>query len=462
MIPILHTSQPSFAQEFEQILARGGDDLHSAQERIRPLMQEIATQGLPAVLAQVARFDGFSPKSLAELTITQAECERAYKSLEPESKTALHIAYERIHAFHTKQKQRSWIDTDSHGSILGQLYTPIARAGLYIPGGKAAYPSSVLMNAIPAIVAGVEEIMVCTPTPQGIANPLLLAALHICGVTEIYRVGGASAIALMAYGLQNHADNPSNQVKPSDTPQSTPSQNLARAKLIKAVDVISGPGNIYVAAAKALVYGKVGIDMIAGPSEIAIITEPNADPTIIARDLLSQAEHDEMACAFAFTTDPAHASAISSSLDTLLETLPRKDIARASLKNRGAIFVCSSIDECIELCNALAPEHLELLLADSFSYLPRIKAAGAIFLGAYTPEAIGDYLAGPNHTLPTGGSARFFSPLGVDTFMKKSSIISMSQQGIHALAKPCAHLARLEGLEAHAQSALARLDSQKS
>lgn len=437
MIKILHTSHASFASEFNAILARGGDDLHSAQEHIRPLMQAIFEHGLSAVLEQVERFDHFRAHDLAQLTITPQECKSAYESLDPESKTALHIAYERIHAFHTKQKQKSWLDFDSHGSILGQLYTPIARAGLYIPGGKAAYPSSVLMNAIPAIVAGVEEIMVCTPTPQGIANPLLLAALHICGITEIYRVGGASAIALMAHGLQD----------------------TQGKMLIKHVDVISGPGNIYVAAAKALVYGKVGIDMIAGPSEIAIIADSSADPMIIARDLLSQAEHDEMACAFAFTTDFTQAQAVEQALRTLIETLPRKDIAKTSLENRGAIFVCGDMSECIELCNALAPEHLELLLENSFSYLPRIKAAGAIFLGAYTPESIGDYLAGPNHTLPTGGCARFFSPLGVDTFMKKSSIISFSKQGIGALAKPCATLARLEGLEAHALSALARLDS---
>lgn len=437
MIKILHTSHASFASEFNAILARGGDDLHSAQEHIRPLMQAIFEQGLSAVLEQVERFDHFRAHNLAQLTITPQECKSAYENLNPESKTALHIAYERIHAFHTKQKQKSWLDFDSHGSILGQLYTPIARAGLYIPGGKAAYPSSVLMNAIPAIVAGVEEIMVCTPTPQGIANPLLLAALHICGITEIYRVGGASAIALMAHGLQD----------------------TQGKMLIKHVDVISGPGNIYVAAAKALVYGKVGIDMIAGPSEIAIIADSSADPMIIARDLLSQAEHDEMACAFAFTTDFTQAQAVEQALRTLIETLPRKDIAKTSLENRGAIFVCGDMSECIELCNALAPEHLELLLENSFSYLPRIKAAGAIFLGAYTPESIGDYLAGPNHTLPTGGCARFFSPLGVDTFMKKSSIISFSKQGIDALAKPCASLARLEGLEGHALSALARLDS---
>ncbi|WP_304208351.1 histidinol dehydrogenase [Helicobacter canis] len=433
MVTILHTSQNGFAQEFGAIVQRGQDDLHSAEQIVLPLLEEIRTQGLGALLSQVARFDGFAPKDLADLVITQEECAKAYQNLDSTTKDALHIAYDRITAFHTKQKQKSWFDSDEHGSILGQIYTPIQRAGLYIPGGKAAYPSSVLMNAIPALVAGVREIIVCTPTPQGQANPLLLAALHICGIKEMYRVGGASAIGVFAYGLESSGKT-----------------------LIPKVDVISGPGNVFVATAKKLVFGKVGIDMIAGPSEIAIIADSSANPAYIARDLLSQAEHDEMASSLLFTTSQKLAEEVASRIEELLPSLPKSAIANASIQNRGGIVVCKDIDEAITLCNELAPEHLELMFDDAFAHLPAIKNAGAIFVGENTPEAIGDYLAGPNHTLPTGGSAKFFSPLSVDTFMKKSSLIAFSQQGIDKLAEPCAHLAELEGLYAHKLSALVR------
>lgn len=434
MIATLRTSQSGFTQAFQAILNRGQEDLQNAQSIVLPLLNEIRTQGLEALLAQVARFDGFAPKNLADLVITQEECKSAYEKLDSKTKEALHIAYDRIHAFHTKQKQKSWFDSDEHGSILGQIYTPIDRAGLYIPGGKAAYPSSVLMNAIPALVAGVREIIVCTPTPQGYANPLLLAALHICGITDIYRVGGASAIGVFAYGLHEKGQ----QIMPK-------------------VDVISGPGNVFVATAKKLVFGQVGIDMIAGPSEIAIIADSSANPAYIARDLLSQAEHDEMASSLLFTTSSDLAKQVANKLAELLPSLPKSAIATASIQNRGAIIICKDLQEAITLCNDLAPEHLELLFDNAFTYLPKIKHAGAIFLGANTPEAIGDYLAGPNHTLPTGGSAKFFSPLSVDTFMKKSSLIAFSQQGINALAKPCAHLAELEGLVAHKLSVLERV-----
>jgi histidinol dehydrogenase len=318
---------------------------------------------------------------------------------------------------------------DETGSILGQKITPVDRAGLYIPGGKAAYPSSLLMNAIPAIVAGVEEIVVCTPAPDSELNSLLLGALHLCGIKKAYKIGGASAIAAMAYGTQS----------------------------IPKVDVITGPGNIFVATAKKLVYGEVNIDMIAGPSEIGVLADSSADAKLLAIDLLSQAEHDEMASSILITTDEALAKKTKEEIEVWLKTLNRQKIARASIEKRGAVIITKDMDEAVKLMNEIAPEHLEIVCQDAFVYLPKIKHAGAIFLGSYTPEPIGDYIAGPNHTLPTGGTAKFYSPLGVDNFIKKSSIISMSKEGIKNIGKECALLAQTEGLGAHAASVLQRL-----
>jgi len=326
---------------------------------------------------------------------------------------------------------KSWIDFEQSGNILGQKVTPVDRAGLYIPGGKAAYPSSLLMNAIPAIVAGVKEIVVCTPTPDNEINELLLAACYLCKITKLYKVGGASAIGAMAYGTET----------------------------IPKVDVITGPGNIFVATAKKLVYGEVNIDMIAGPSEIGILADESARADYIAIDLLSQAEHDEMASSILITTDKTLALKVSDEVDNLLEKLSRKEIARESIKKRGAIIITESIKEAVELMNQIAPEHLEVMTQNPMDMLPSIKHAGAIFLGAYTPEPIGDYIAGPNHTLPTGGTAKFYSPLSVEHFLKKSSIISMSQQGINEIGKACALIANTEGLTAHEESVRMRLKS---
>jgi histidinol dehydrogenase len=306
----------------------------------------------------------------------------------------------------------------------------VDRAGLYIPGGKAAYPSSLLMNAIPAIVAGVQEIVVCTPTPDNEINELTLAACHLCGIKTVMKVGGASAIAAMAYGTES----------------------------LKKVDVITGPGNIFVATAKKLVFGEVNIDMIAGPSEIGILADSSAKPKYLAIDLLSQAEHDEMASSIMITTDASVAKATSVEVDNYLKVLSRNEIAKKSIDERGCIIVASNMDEAIALMNEIAPEHLEVMTQNPFELLPSIKHAGAIFLGENTPEPIGDYVAGPNHTLPTGGTAKFYSPLNVENFMKKSSIISFSKKAINEVGNECALLADTESLTAHAESVRVRLD----
>jgi histidinol dehydrogenase len=341
------------------------------------------------------------------------------------------LAYDRIKAYHEKQLPKSWMDFEKNGTILGQKVTAVDRAGLYIPGGKAAYPSSLLMNAIPAIVAGVEEIVVCTPTPNNEPNELLLAACHLCGITKAYKVGGASAIAAMAYGTQT----------------------------IPKVDVITGPGNIFVATAKKLVFGEVHIDMIAGPSEIGILSDGSANAKYLAIDLLSQAEHDEMASSIMITTCEEIAKQTSIEVDEYLKTLSRKAIAQKSIDERGAIIVARSMDEAIELMNEIAPEHLEVMTHNPFELLAKIKHAGAIFLGQNTPEPIGDYMAGPNHTLPTGSTAKFYSPLNVENFLKKSSIISFSHEAIQELGEACALLADTEGLSAHAKSVRVRLEN---
>ncbi len=324
---------------------------------------------------------------------------------------------------------KSWLDFENNGTVLGQKVTPVDRAGLYIPGGKAAYPSSLLMNAIPAIVAGVKEIVVCTPAPNNELNPLLLAAMHLCGIKKAYKVGGASAIAAMAYGTQS----------------------------IPKVDVITGPGNIFVATAKKLVFGEVNIDMIAGPSEIGVLADESANPHHLAIDLLSQAEHDEMASSILITPSLEIAEKTRTEVYAWLEKLDRKAIAEVSIKERGAIIVTSTMDEAVDLMNQIAPEHLEVVTSHPFDLLPKIRHAGAIFMGSYTPEPIGDYIAGPNHTLPTGGTAKFYSPLGVENFLKRSSIISMSKQGIDEIGEACALLAHTEGLGAHEASVRVRL-----
>ncbi|WP_458396420.1 histidinol dehydrogenase [Campylobacter sp.] len=416
---ILYSNEANFKDEFSLLVDRSNIDMQSVMPIVNGIINDIKERGDAALNEQIAKFDKWEVNG--NLAITTDEMKAAYDNLDDKLRNALKLAYERIKAYHEKQVEKSWIDFEPSGAILGQKVTPVDRAGLYIPGGKAAYPSSLIMNAVPAIVAGVKEIVVCTPAVGGEVNSLLLAAMHLLGIKTAYKVGGASAVAAMAYGTQT----------------------------IKKVDVITGPGNIFVATAKKMVYGDVNIDMIAGPSEIGVIADESANPTHIAIDLLSQAEHDEIASSFLITFSAEFANKVNDEIQRLLPNLKRYEIAKASIDNKAAIIVACNIDECIELMNALAVEHLEIATDNAYEYLPRIKHAGAIFLGHYTPEAIGDYLAGPNHTLPTGGSARFFSPLSVSNFVKKSSIISMNKRAIDEIGSACMALADAEGLEAH-------------
>jgi len=425
----IHTSDENFQTVFDELLNRGKMDMEHVGGIVKGIIDEIRLDKDEALKRHIAKFDRWTPLSCDELKIKGEDMESAYNELDPTLKSALHLAYDRIRAYHEKQLPRSWFDTEANGTILGQKVTPVDRAGLYIPGGKAAYPSSLLMNVIPAQVAGVEHIVVCTPTPDNEPNKLLLAACHLCGVSEVFKVGGASAIAAMAYGTQS----------------------------IPKVDVITGPGNIFVATAKKMVFGEVNIDMIAGPSEIGVLADDSANPEHIAIDLLSQAEHDEMASSILITPSQKFADACAIEIEVWLKKLPREAIARKSIEERAAIIVTSSMDEAVKLMNEIAPEHLEVATNNPFELLASIKHAGAIFLGHNTPEAIGDYVAGPNHTLPTGGTAKFYSPLGVENFMKKSSIISFSRQGIQEIGEACALIAHTEGLDAHEASVRCRL-----
>jgi len=423
------TTLPSFKAEFDELLGRGKMDMANVTAIVLNIIDEIKSRKNEALKEHISKFDNWTPKSDDELKISQEDMQKAYKNLDNSLKEALHLAYDRIKAYHEKQKPKSWFDSEENGTILGQKVTPVDSAGLYIPGGKAAYPSSLLMNVIPAQVAGVKNIVVCTPTPDNEPNELLLAACYLCDVTEVYKVGGASAIGAMAYGTQT----------------------------IPKVDVITGPGNIFVATAKKLVFGDVNIDMIAGPSEIGILADDSANANHIAIDLLSQAEHDEMASSILITPSQKLANSVKVEIQKWLEKLPRKDIAKKSIDERGAIIVTKDMNEAIELMNQIAPEHLEVATMSPFELLPYIKHAGAIFLGHNTPEAIGDYVAGPNHTLPTGSTAKFYSPLGVENFMKKSSIISFSKEAINEIGEDCAIIANTEGLTAHEQSVRVRL-----
>ena len=427
---ILQTDDSSFDKKFETLLQRGKVDMESVEKIVKDIIKDIKERKNRALREHIERFDRWSPKSDEDLLIDPSLMKKSYDNLDENVKRVLHTAYERIYSYHQKQLPKSWLDFERNGIVLGQKVTPVDRAGLYIPGGKAAYPSSLLMNAIPAIVAGVEEIIVCTPTPDNEINSLLLAAMHLCKIKKAYKVGGASAIAAMAYSTET----------------------------IERVDVITGPGNIFVATAKKLVYGDVNIDMIAGPSEIGIIADDKADSKFLAMDLLSQAEHDEMASSIMITTSHQKALETKDEIYSYLKTLNRYDIAFKSIRDRGAIIVAKDLDEAVFLMNQIAPEHLELMVENPFDILPKIKHAGAIFMGKYTPEPIGDYIAGPNHTLPTGSTAKFYSPLSVENFLKKSSIISMSKEGIEELGRECAILADIEGLDAHKRSVLLRLE----
>lgn len=425
---IIATTDEIFGQKFAALLARGAMDMASVAPAVQALLDDVRARGDVAVLEQIARFDSWNPRQIEDIFVAPSAMQHAYQTLAPALKESLEFAYRRIVTFHEKQKPKSWLDFEPTGTVLGQKASAVERAGLYIPGGKASYPSSLLMNAIPARVAGVSEIIVCSPTPHNQINQVLLAAAHLCGVQRFCKVGGASAIGLLAYGSAS----------------------------VPKVDVITGPGNIFVATAKKFVFGDVNVDMIAGPSEIGIIADDSADAQALALDMLSQAEHDELASAILITPDSNLAHAVNAAIESIIVALPRQKIARESMDKRGAIIVTRSLDEAMSLMNQIAPEHLEIVTREPFALLPFVRNAGAVFLGAHTPEALGDYLAGPNHTLPTGGSARFFSPLGVEHFMKKTSILAFSKQGALELADACAALAESEGLDAHARSMLHR------
>lgn len=428
---IIHNTQINFQSEFETLLQRGKMDIEGVNGIVAEILKAIRTQGNTALKSQIAQFDRWTPVHDEEIVVSTESMEEAYHTISPSLREALHLAYRRIEAYHQKLMPKTWMEKDSTGSILGQKVTAVDRAGLYIPGGKAAYPSSLLMNVIPAKVAGVKEIIICTPTPNNEINQLLLAACHLCGVTKVFKVGGATAIGAMAYGTQT----------------------------IPKVDVITGPGNIFVATAKKLVYGEVNIDMIAGPSEIGILADESARADYLAIDLLSQAEHDEMASSILITTDSDLATRVSDEVERFLSLLSRETIARKSIEERGVIIVTKTMNEAIELMNEIAPEHLEIVTKEPMTLLENIRHAGAIFIGENTPEPIGDYIAGPNHTLPTGGTAKFYSPLSVEHFIKKSSIISMSKEGINAIGEACALIADAEGLTAHKESVRIRLQN---
>ncbi|MCD8565010.1 MAG: histidinol dehydrogenase [Burkholderiaceae bacterium] len=425
----LTSKDVAFADKLTSLLhvdAAEDDAIESATAKI---LQAVRTQGDQALLGYTQQFDRVLAKSVAELEIPRHEWLAALKGLPGEQREALEAAASRIRAYHERQKQGSWTFTEANGTVLGQQITPLDRVGLYVPGGKAAYPSSVLMNVIPAKVAGVSEVIMVTPTPDGQRNPLVLAAAAIGGVDRVFAVGGAQAVGALAYG--------------TDT--------------IPAVDKIVGPGNAYVASAKRRVFGKVGIDMIAGPSEILVICDGKTPADWIAMDLFSQAEHDELAQAILLCPDARFLDQVQDAIDRLLPTMPRSEIITASLKNRGALIEVDSLDEACDISNRIAPEHLEVSVEDPKSLLPKLRHAGAIFMGRHSSESLGDYCAGPNHVLPTSGTARFSSPLGVYDFQKRSSIIDVSAQGAIELGQIARVLADGEGLPAHAQSAAYRI-----
>ncbi len=429
----LRTGDPDFAQALSALIAIDAALDDEIERTVASICADVHERGDAAVLQYTERFDGVRAATVTELEVPQAALQEALSALDPSQRDALNQAAARIRSYHERQLAQSWQFTEPDGSVLGQRVTPIARVGVYVPGGKAAYPSSVLMNVIPAKVAGVGEIIMCAPAPRGQRNPLVLAAAAIAGVHRMFAIGGAQAIAALAYGTRT-------------VPQ---------------VDKIVGPGNAYVAAAKRRVFGTVGIDMIAGPSEILVICDGSAEPDWIAMDLCSQAEHDESAQALLVSPDPAFIGRVAESLDQLVPTLPRRKIIEASLGRRGALIQSRDLDEACEIANRVAPEHLELSVADPQKWLEKLRHAGAIFLGSHSSEALGDYCAGPNHVLPTSRTARFSSPLGVYDFQKRSSIIHMSREGARRLGGLAATLARGEGLQAHALSAEFRLEKTK-
>lgn len=429
MMRRLDSAQADFDGELERLTAWEESLDHAVNETVAKVLADVAQRGDAALVDYSARFDRLHVANAAELEISQERLQRALASIAPASREALETAAERIRQYHQHQLQDSWHYHDSSGNRLGQQITPLQSAGIYVPGGKASYPSSVLMNAIPAHVAGVEQIVMTVPAPDGEINELVLAAAAIAGVDRVFTVGGAQAVAALAYG--------------TDT--------------VPRVDKIVGPGNIYVATAKRMVFGRVGIDMIAGPSEILIIADGTTPPDWVAMDLFSQAEHDENAQAILLCPDAGYLEQVAQSIAAQLPAMERADIIRASLTQRGAMIKTADLEEAVAISNQLAPEHLELSVEDPEALLPLVRHAGAIFMGAYTSESLGDYCAGPNHVLPTSRSARFFSPLGVYDFQKRSSVVFCSAQGVQSLGKVASVLARGESLTAHARSAELRL-----
>ena len=424
----LSTKQADFNTQLDKLLAFEATQDEKLEATVASILTNVRTRGDAALLEYTQKFDRLPVDTAASLEIPKDELCAAFESLPAAQRVALEQAAQRVTAYHQKQLQASWSYTEEDGTLLGQQITAIDRVGLYVPGGKAAYPSSVLMNALPAKVAGVGELIMVVPTPDGVRNSLVLAAAHLVGADRVFTIGGAQAIAALAYGTAT----------------------------IPRVDKIVGPGNAYVASAKRRVFGVVGIDMIAGPSEILVICDGKTNPDWIAMDLFSQAEHDELAQAILLTPDASYADAVHASAVRLLEQMPRRDIIRTALENRGALITVRDMEEACAISNRIAPEHLEVSVDDPQQWLPKIKHAGAIFMGRYTSEALGDYCAGPNHVLPTSGTARFSSPLGVYDFQKRSSLIQVSRQGAVVLGDIASTLAFGEGLQAHAQSAIYR------
>ena len=428
----LSTASGTFDADFKARLHWSADTDAAIEQRVADILADVQKRGDAAVLDYTARFDGLDVAGMDVLELTQAELKAAFEAIPAAQREALEAAARRVRTYHEAQKKangESWSYRDEDGTLLGQKVTPLDRVGIYVPGGKAAYPSSVLMNAIPARVAGVGEIIMVVHTPKGEKNALVLAAAYVAGVTRAFTIGGAQAVAALAYGTQT----------------------------VPKVDKITGPGNAYVASAKKRVFGTVGIDMIAGPSEILVLADGSTPADWVAMDLFSQAEHDELAQSILLCPDAAYIDAVQESIDRLLPSMPRAEIIAKSLNGRGALIHTRSMEEACEISNRIAPEHLEVSSSEPHKWEPLLRHAGAIFLGAYTSESLGDYCAGPNHVLPTSGTARFSSPLGVYDFQKRSSIIEVSEAGAQVLGKIAAELAYGEGLQAHARAAEMRL-----
>jgi histidinol dehydrogenase len=430
----LSTLEAGFEADFQARLHWSAQADAAIEQRVAEILADVQQRGDAAVLDYTRRFDALDAANVVELSLTPAVLQHAFDTIPHAQRQALQAAAQRVRSYHEAQKRatgQSWQYRDADGTLLGQKVTPLDRVGIYVPGGKAAYPSSVLMNAIPAQVAGVAEIIMVVPTPRGEKNLLVLAAAHLAGVHRVFTIGGAQAVAALAYGTAT----------------------------VPKVDKITGPGNAYVAAAKRRVFGTVGIDMIAGPSEILVLADGSTPPDWVAMDLFSQAEHDELAQSILLCPDAAYIAAVQASITRLLPEMPRAAIIAKSLNDRGALILTRSMEEACALSNRIAPEHLEVSSREPQRWEPLLKHAGAIFLGAYTSESLGDYCAGPNHVLPTSGTARFSSPLGVYDFQKRSSLIEVSQAGAQVLGPIAAELAYGEGLQAHARAAEMRLDT---